>query len=213
MLIEKARHEGIRSGAVTVLFRRWRRCQVISGRIYRTAAGRIAVDQVHVVRPEEIHDSDAAAAGYAGAVDVIRDLRGRPEDPVYLLRIRYVDEPDPRDELAASGRLSADDIGTIDGALQRLDVASRHGPWTREVLRLLQESPGVRAADLAAGLGHETLSFKADVRKLKNLGLTISLDTGYRLSARGEAYLAQGRSRGAREPAALPDLRRDRDQR
>jgi hypothetical protein len=28
-----------------------------------------------------------------------------------------------------------------------------------------------------------------DVRKLKNLGLTLSLEKGYRLSPRGEAYL------------------------
>lgn len=36
----------------------------------------------------------------------------------------------------------------------------------------------------------EKLAFKADVRKLKELGLTESLDVGYRLSARGEAALA-----------------------
>jgi hypothetical protein len=33
------------------------------------------------------------------------------------------------------------------------------------------------------------LPYKLDVRKLKALGLTISLPIGYRLSARGEAYL------------------------
>ena len=44
--------------------------------------------------------------------------------------------------------------------------------------------------DLAAGFGRETLPFKNDVRKLKNLGLTESLEVGYRLSLRGEAYVA-----------------------
>ena len=39
--------------------------------------------------------------------------------------------------------------------------------------------------------GRETLPFKIDVRKLKNLGLTISLPIGYELSPRGEAYLAR----------------------
>ena len=47
----------------------------------------------------------------------------------------------------------------------------------------------VRAADLAASLGRDTAPFKLDVRKLKALGLTISLEVGYRLSARGEAVL------------------------
>ncbi len=32
--------------------------------------------------------------------------------------------------------------------------------------------------------------FKLDVRKLKARGLTISLEKGYRLSPRGERYLA-----------------------
>lgn len=47
----------------------------------------------------------------------------------------------------------------------------------------------MRAANLAALLGRETLPFKADVRRLKALGLTESLDVGYRLSPRGRAFL------------------------
>jgi hypothetical protein len=65
----------------------------------------------------------------------------------------------------------------------------RRGPWTDTVLRLIAERPGVRAPDLAASLGRETLPFKRDVRKLKELGLTESLEVGYRLSQRGRAYL------------------------
>jgi hypothetical protein len=37
--------------------------------------------------------------------------------------------------------------------------------------------------------GRERAPFKLDVRKLKNLGLTESLEIGYRLSPRGRAYL------------------------
>ena len=49
--------------------------------------------------------------------------------------------------------------------------------------------PGRRAPDLAAAFGREVLPFKTDVRKLKNMGLTISLRIGYQLSPRGIAYL------------------------
>jgi hypothetical protein len=59
------------------------------------------------------------------------------------------------------------------------------------VLRLIGERPGVRAGDLAESLGRERLSFKTDVRKLKALGLTESLAIGYRLSPRGQAWLAR----------------------
>jgi hypothetical protein len=47
----------------------------------------------------------------------------------------------------------------------------------------------VRAADLAAAAGRERLAFKGDVRKLNELGLTESLEVGYRLSPRGRALL------------------------
>ena len=56
-------------------------------------------------------------------------------------------------------------------------------------MRAIAAAPGLRAGDLAAGLGRERLPFKADVRKLKALGLTESLEVGYRLSPRGRAYL------------------------
>jgi predicted transcriptional regulator len=56
------------------------------------------------------------------------------------------------------------------------------------VLGLIAERPATRAPDLAASLGRETAPFKADVRKLKELGLTESLEVGYRLSPRGRAY-------------------------
>jgi hypothetical protein len=69
-----------------------------------------------------------------------------------------------------------------------LDRASTSGPWTAATLAIIAERPAVRAADLAAALGRERASFKLDVRKLKGLGLTISLERGYRLSPRGEAY-------------------------
>jgi hypothetical protein len=58
------------------------------------------------------------------------------------------------------------------------------------VLAAINAEPGRRAGDLAAAAGRETLPYKLDVRKLKALGLTISLPVGYRLSPRGGAYLA-----------------------
>lgn len=45
------------------------------------------------------------------------------------------------------------------------------------------------ASTLAPDAGLETKPFKANVRKLKELGLTISHDVGYSLSPRGRALL------------------------
>lgn len=58
-----------------------------------------------------------------------------------------------------------------------------------ETLALIEAAPATRAADLAAGVGRDTPSFKRDVRKLKELGLTESLEVGYRLSPRGQALV------------------------
>jgi predicted transcriptional regulator len=45
------------------------------------------------------------------------------------------------------------------------------------------------STELAKALGAERFAFKQDVRKLKELGLTESLEVGYRLSPRGEAVV------------------------
>jgi hypothetical protein len=65
----------------------------------------------------------------------------------------------------------------------------RMGDWTYAVLAAIAANPGLRAPDLAESFGRETAPFKRDVRKLKELGLTESLEIGYRISPRGQAVL------------------------
>jgi hypothetical protein len=189
MLIERRLHAGIQDGSITVMFRRWKRRQVTAGNTYRTAAGRIVVDEVTEVAPSRIRRADAVAAGYSSVAEAVADLRGTPGDPVFLLRLRPATDEDPRATLADDAELSTSDVEEITQRLARLDRASSYGPWTSETLAIIQKRPAVRAGDLADELGREMLPFKLDVRKLKNLGLTLSLLTGYRLSPRGEAYL------------------------
>lgn len=179
----------IARGEVTLTFRRWKRCQVVAGHRYRTAAGRLAVDDVKIVDPERITHADAKRAGFASRRALLAELRGTDDLPVYRIRFHAVDGPDERETLAHDDALGEVDRAELDARLDRLDRASSHGPWTRAVLETIAASPGVRAADLAERFGRETQPFKLDVRKLKNLGLTISLEVGYRLSPRGEAYL------------------------
>jgi hypothetical protein len=111
--------------------------------------------------------------------------------PLYRVTFDAVAEADPRDDPAMSDDLTEADVAELDRRLARLDAAGPDGPWTAAVLELIAARPGVRAADLAASLGRDRLAFKADVRRLKRLGLTISLEVGYRLSPRGAAYLGR----------------------
>ncbi|MEQ1785860.1 MAG: ASCH domain-containing protein [Acidimicrobiales bacterium] len=189
MLFEQRFWEPIARGEVTVTFRRWKRRQALAGRRYRTAGGIIEVDAIDVIAPEEITDADAVAGLYPSAEAILADLRGTPDLDLYRIRFHLVTEPDPRAVLAGSADLSPDDAAEIDRRLERLDRASSHGAWTLDTLRLVERRPETRAGDLADEVGRERLAFKTDVRKLKNLGLTLSLGVGYRLSPRGEAYL------------------------
>ena len=207
MLIEKRCWAGIQDGSLTVLFRRWRNRQATAGKTYRTAAGRILVEEMALVAEDDILEEDARAAGYASTEEAIADLRGAPGDPVYRLRIRLVTEPDPRDELARSSHLDDADTAAIAAKLARMDASSRDGPWTEETLRIIESRPATRAQDLAEALGRDRIRFKTDVRKLKNLGLTISLETGYRLSPRGAAFL---RDRSSASQVTRAPARRSR---
>ena len=187
VLIPRPVLDAIAAGTVTVAFRRWDRARVHPGSRLRTAVGVLEVGEVTTVAEEELGEPDARAAGFADLAALRRRLPG--EKPIFRVTLRLAG-PDPRVELRSRAVLDDADRAELDRRLQRLDRASRRGPWTDRVLALIADNPEVRAPDLAARLGLETLVFKRDVRKLKELGLTESLPVGYRLSARGRAYRA-----------------------
>jgi hypothetical protein len=196
MRFEKRLRDGIADGTITAAARRWRRPQVVAGGRYRTGRDIVEMTSVSVVTRRELRAADARDAGFPTIAALLADV-GAGEGRIYLLRFRRVDEPDPRAVLAASADLDDAARAAIDTRLARLDKASTYGAWTGETLRIIADRPAVRAPDLAAALGRETLPFKLDVRKLKALGLTESLLVGYRLSPRGRAYLYGAGAGGA----------------
>ncbi|HMO95874.1 MAG TPA: hypothetical protein PKD27_07110 [Tepidiformaceae bacterium] len=191
MLFEKRFWTGIADGSVTVTFRRWKKPVAAAGRTNRTPGGIVLIESVTVVGPATIPDEDARRAGYASAAELIADLRGSAGDPLYRVQFRLVEGGDPRDALASIGELSPGDVEALSKRLARLDSAAKDGPWTMETLRLIERLPRVRAQTLADELGREKEALKLDIRKLKNLGLTLSLETGYEISPRGRAFLSR----------------------
>jgi hypothetical protein len=183
---------GLADGTVTCTFRRWRRPQARPGGRYRTPAGMLEVDAVAVVDPARITDEDARRAGFTGRAELLRELDRHGDGPVYRVDFRFAG-PDPREALRQADTMAEVGWAELFRRLARLERAGRHGPWTMAVLRLIRDRPGVRAGDLAAAVGRDRASFKVDVRKLKELGLTESLDVGYRLSPRGRALLDRHR--------------------
>ena len=102
--------------------------------------------------------------------------------------------------LRSADSFHPDDLAALNTKLDRMDRAADQ-PWTRSTLRQIQRLPGVVSTELAAEAGQERAAYKIRVRSLKALGLTESLERGYRLSPRGEAYLAALDTRAA--PASL----------
>jgi hypothetical protein len=185
MLFERRLQDGLRDGSISVAFRRWRRPQAVAGRRYRSPIGLIQVDRVSTVEPRAIGDEDARAAGYATASELLEDLKGPTGATLYRLELRRSADGDPRAALAAAAELDDQQLSQLSVSLARLD-ASLGRPWTRATLEAIEARPGVRAAHLMLPLGWSDLhQFKLHVRKLKTLGLTLSLRVGYSLSPRG----------------------------
>ena len=192
MLIRQETLKGIAAGRVTLAYRRWKRPSVKAGGRLRTSVGVLAIEAVERAELDAISEGDAKNAGFDSRAALLGALeRGKPGQ-LYRIRLRY-DGADPRVALREDDALSADDVAAIRQELDELDRRSHRNPWTRQILHAIETSPGTRAADMAAEFGRTKPAFKADVRRLKELGLTISLTPGYELSPRGRAFLAAER--------------------
>lgn len=190
--------ERIKAGEVTLAFRRWDRPRAKPGGRQRTALGVVAIDSVERVLRSSIRAEDARSAGYPSLRELLAHLDSSPrrQAPIWRIELHWAGE-DPRVALRSQADLGADDLAALRERLDRLDSASRHGPWTRATLALIAERPEVHAVELAESVGRDKLPFKRDVRKLKELGLTESLRPGYRLSPRGRALMeAESRRAG-----------------
>jgi hypothetical protein len=166
--------EGIAAGRITLAFRRWEKPRVLVGSKLRTKIGVLEVTAVDKVT--RVTDRDAKAAGYESG-EAVLDAFPRRTGDFYRIAL-HLAGPDPR--------LALRELPPDEAVFAKLE---RMGEWTYEYLQAIADNPGKRAPDLAEAFGRETAPFKRDVRKLKELGLTISLEIGYELSARGQVTL------------------------
>jgi hypothetical protein len=177
----------IKSGRVSVVFRRWRQARVRSGTKLRTMIGLVEIRSVAQV--QAVDDADARLAGYDSVESLRADIPGNRAYPLFRMEVGYAG-PDPRIALRERGP-SPDELADLIARLDKMDSSSRRGPWTHTIMAMIAERPATRAGDLFASAGYPDLqTFKRDVRRLKELGLTESLEKGYRLSPRGAAVLS-----------------------
>ena len=177
--------EAIFDGRCGLAFRRWRRPTVKAGGTLRTAMGLIRIDAIEIIDPDTVTEADARAAGYTDRRAVLAMFASQ-EGTCYRVRL-HAEGPDPREALQDDIPDEAE-MREIRQRLARVD-ARAGTPWTARTLKLIDDHPGVVSTALAETIGLERSAFKDNVRKLKAMGLTVSLEVGYRLSARGHDVL------------------------
>lgn len=190
MLLKQSILDEIRRGTVTLVFRRRDRLAVRAGSTYRTAVGLVAIDAVDAIELSTLTPQDAESAGYGSLGLLHEDLNRWPGSSVFRVRVRYAGA-DPRVALRNRAELNPDELREMLDRLAGLDRRGAAGGWTGTYLALIRDRPGVLAARLAESVALPTQLFKRRVRQLKELGLTESLEVGYRLSPRGRAVLSR----------------------
>ena len=195
MLFNKPTLDGLEAGTVSATYRRWTTARARPGSRFTTRAGVVEVTAVTPLEPDEesrLTDADARAAGFADVAALRTWTAKIGSGTLHRIEIRLAG-PDPRVALRASAELSPAELVKVDAALNRMDRAAPE-PWTRQVLDQIRRQPATVSTELAAAAGQPRDHYKIRVRRLKALGLTESLEIGYRLSPRGIAYLAWARS-------------------
>jgi len=186
LLFRRETLDGIADGSVTLAFRRWKRPGAKAGGSTRTQVGVVRFGKVETIEAASLAEADAKRSGFHDLA-ALKDMLG-PDDgnPVYRIELKGI-EADAREALRETASFT-------DAEWRKLEA--RFARWEQErpgyfpgILKLIGERPATVSTELAKALGAERFAFKQDVRKLKELGLTESLEVGYRLSPRGEAAL------------------------
>lgn len=189
MLLDKRELAGIEAGTITVVFRHWRAPRIRVGTRIRTPVGLLEITGLTRTFPEAVPDNEANAAGFADLDELHGWLDDRPGD-LYRVELQWAGA-DPRVALRDDDDLGEAEIAEMRRRLARMDRRA-DSAWTWQTLRLIEANPGVVSTDLAASMGLERQDFKRRVRRLKEVGLTESLEIGYRISPRGQALLNAG---------------------
>lgn len=188
MLFQRRFHERIRSGDVRCTVRIWQRPRVKVGGRYALGDGAVVVDRIHETRLDDVTPALARQCGFASLVDLLKTAKHGAGERVFVIDFHYDGKAKARLE-PATQMVSAAELARVAERLDAMDRRAKGGPWTEATLRAIGARPGVPAAKLARSLGRPRDELKRDVRKLKNIGLTFSLEIGYRLTPKGEALL------------------------
>jgi hypothetical protein len=199
MMFKSMFHSGIVDGSINLTYRAWKRPQAkVGNRYFIHPIGDIRVTAIDQ-DVDEISDQDLARSGFDNENVMRKAMRAGAASVIYRIEFEFMGLRGADGPLLRETVPGADELADLHTRLLAKDARTGQA-WTAQMLTMISASPGTSAGVLARQVDRERLKFKADVRKLKALGLTISLETGYRLSVRGEAYLAYLQELSAQSP-------------
>ena len=188
MIFKLSHLEGIKAGKITLAFRKWKKPTVRKGSLIKTEIAVVEIVDVCEAQLHDISNSYAVNAGFDILKNLIKAIDSVQDGTLYKIKVRYYSE-DPRIALREHTAVPEHDFQLLKKKLERLDNHSTMGPWTLTVLKAIGDNPKLRAADLAKKLDMQKDELKINIRKLKNLGITISHEVGYTISPLGEFFL------------------------
>ena len=194
MLFKKKFLTLIENGTLTTAFRKWTRPSVSASGTLLTPVGQLEITSLSKIKYDQISEDDILQAGYKNRKELDNELAFKATGDIYKIQFE-LKGADPRIGLRENDTISDDEMTQIIGKLQKLDESGILKKWTYKVLALVAAEPGRYAIYYATKLGYEKEWFKLNIRKLKNLGLTISLKDGYEISPRGKIVLTELKKR------------------
>ena len=140
MMIRRAILDAVAAGTVSAVYRRWERPRVRVGTRMRTAVGLVEVTAVERVDEAALTDADAQAAGERDRDAVLgaQPRRAEAGEPLWRIGLRHAGA-DPR--VALRDDVGAAALEEAGARLAAIDARSRRGPWTRQVLELIDRGP------------------------------------------------------------------------
>ncbi len=190
MMFKGKFHPGIKDGSITRTYRYWKRPQAVAGNFYKiNPIGHIRVTAAGPTTESRIRTAHAIASGFESRKALIEYISEHKTSEATLYCVEFVYEGRRRDKEPDQTSLADDDeFDKLAKALATRDKNSGMS-WTHPTLALIGENRGASSAILAEQLGRDRAELKKDVRKLKSLGLTNSLEVGYELTDRARSYL------------------------
>ena len=185
MLFKSKFLELIKANKVTTAFRKWTKPTVKEAGTLITAVGQLRILSLEKITYDDITDQEIAKAGYDNREELNNELSFKSDGQLYKISFK-LEQEDPRIKLREETNLSEEERNKLVKKLHSFDTQGKIQNWTLRILEIIDEKPLKPSIYYANKLGYEQMWFKASVRKLKNLGLTISHEVGYELSPRGK---------------------------